>query len=52
MKFTALCVAFALALSPTFGFGQNAQEPEPFRLVYEGTEGPGKGKHVVLIAGD
>lgn len=52
MKSTALRIALTLALSPAFGFSQNAQEAEPFRLVYEGGEGPGKGKHVVLIAGD
>jgi type 1 glutamine amidotransferase len=29
-----------------------AQEANPHLVVYEGTEGPGVGKHVVLIAGD
>lgn len=52
MKLTVLCAALTFALSPVFGFSQEAQEAQPFRLVYEGGEGPGKGKHVVLIAGD
>ena len=28
------------------------QQGDPYRVVYEGTSGPGVGKHIVLIAGD
>jgi len=30
----------------------SVQEEEPTWIVYEGGEGPGKGKHIVLVAGD
>ncbi len=32
--------------------GGFAPQDSPHRVVYEGTEGPGAGKHIVLIAGD
>ncbi|HAT26497.1 MAG TPA: hypothetical protein DCS89_05755 [Gammaproteobacteria bacterium] len=31
---------------------QTPQETNPHRVVYQGTEGPGLGKHIVLLAGD
>jgi type 1 glutamine amidotransferase len=43
--FTFLPLALALALSPL------ARAADPW-LVYAGGDGPGKGKHVVLISGD
>lgn len=44
----ALLVSAAVSLS----FATPMQESEPTWVVYEGGEGPGKGKHIVLIAGD
>jgi type 1 glutamine amidotransferase len=41
----------ALALCCWLGGTLRADEPAPW-VVYEGTKGPGKGKHVVLISGD
>jgi type 1 glutamine amidotransferase len=42
-----LVVLSSLVVSPAA-----AQEANPHLVVYEGTEGPGVGKHIVLIAGD
>jgi len=41
------CLLVALAT-----FSHAVPQNDPYRVVYEGTEGPGVGKHVVLIAGD
>lgn len=46
--FKSLIFSFLLTF---FGFIACAQNGETF-LQYEGKEGPGKGKHVVLVAGD
>lgn len=42
-----LLIIIALA-----AFSPAAPQDNPYRVVYEGTEGPGVGKHIVLIAGD
>ncbi len=52
MKALLLNAVLVLVLVPTIGFSQDAEGAQPFRLTYEGSEGPGQGKHVVLIAGD
>jgi type 1 glutamine amidotransferase len=41
-----LFVAFALVFVPTISLAD-----DPW-VVYQGTEGPGKGKHIVLVSGD
>lgn len=41
----SLALAFAFTLGTVFG-------ADPLSLVYEGKAGPGKGKHIVLMAGD
>jgi len=41
----------SLLITLTFATGLAGQE-NPHQLVYEGVQGPGVGKHVVLIAGD
>ena len=46
MKLTRLAALFALLALPTFA----SAEDKP--IVLEGGDGPGKGKHVVLISGD
>ena len=47
---TLLMLAFITPVS----LGSQQLEPDysPYRVVYEGTEGPGAGKHIVLIAGE
>ncbi len=47
--FFALCAAFALA-TPPFAIAQ-AQDDTPW-VVYEGSGGPGAGKHIALVTGD
>src|SRR5262245_27186971 len=42
MKTVPLAIAALLLASPLFAAG----------VVYEGSEGPGKGKHIVLVSGD
>lgn len=42
------CAVFFFALSGTLSFAQNGVT----FLQFEGKEGPGKGKHIVLVAGD
>src|SRR5258708_25306326 len=49
MKLTRLFVPFAAALAVT---SLAAQAEEKTWLTFEGKDGPGKGKHVVLLAGD
>lgn len=46
-KITAALALLALASPALF-----AAEPHPNRVVWEGDAGPGKGKHIVFIAGD
>ncbi len=41
----------ALALLITVCFGVTARAADPW-IVFEGTDGPGKGKHIVLVSGD
>ena len=49
---TAGCTgAAALTVVAAMGLAGGAARAEPF-VVYEGYDGPGKGKHIVLIAGD
>jgi putative heme-binding domain-containing protein len=50
MKIHRLFVLFVAALFVALPFTATAQEKTS--LVFEGKDGPGKGKHVVLIAGD
>ena len=45
----ALCVSLGAA-APAFVAAQ-AQDDTPW-VVYEGAEGPGQGKHIVLVSGD
>ncbi|MDA7922673.1 hypothetical protein N9B73_13065, partial [Verrucomicrobiales bacterium] len=40
-----------ILLTGMFSFVQ-ANSPDTDHLVFEGKDGPGKGKHVVLLAGD
>ncbi|GAB2769197.1 hypothetical protein GCM10027275_09890 [Rhabdobacter roseus] len=49
-----LCVAFfSLSLAPKVVPVLLAQdEASPYRVVYQGSKGPGKGKHIVFIASD
>src|SRR5262245_64081650 len=42
MKTVPLAIAALLLASPLFAAG----------IVYEGSEGPGRGKHIVLVSGD
>lgn len=44
---TCLCLTFFLIAISIVSAGDN-----PHRVVYEGETGPGKGKHIVLLAGD
>ncbi len=46
MRCTITCLVAVLSL-----FGAMAQAADPW-VVYEGTEGPGKGRHIVLVSGD
>jgi len=48
MRWWKICVAWTCALT---AFGTAAEESKPW-VVYEGFEGPGDGKHIVLVSGD
>lgn len=53
MRIAALLLGTCLLAIPTATAQDSAQDDTAsYRLVYEGSEGPGKGKHVVLLAGD
>lgn len=58
LSITGIALAAILMLSPLAVSCQNATMPEPevnsnpHLVTYEGTEGPGVGKHIVLLAGD
>lgn len=55
MRGAVSMLAMALALAGCSGRGAPANPipaAHPSRVVYEGTRGPGAGKHLVLIAGD
>ncbi|MEA3210525.1 MAG: hypothetical protein QOE70_3582 [Chthoniobacter sp.] len=45
MKFLPACLVFAVVVLPVFA-------EEKLWVNYEGKEGPGKGKHIVFLAGD
>ena len=45
------CIKFGLAILTLLLIGQSSFAADPW-VTYEGKEGPGKGKHIVLIAGD
>lgn len=55
MKYTVflslLVMCFSIGCANQAGDNQAASGPKQW-LVFEGSEGPGKGKHIVLIAGD
>jgi hypothetical protein len=44
--------AFAVVLAATFVPAARASDADPPWVVLEGKDGPGKGKHIVLISGD
>ena len=48
----ATCVALASCAIPSRLLGQATAAAHPSQVVYQGTRGPGAGKHIVLIAGD
>jgi len=45
-----ICLLMNLLLLTSVGMAAAAEHPN--RVVWEGTEGPGRGKHIVFIAGD
>ncbi len=47
-----LPLLFVLGAASSAAQEANPEPVQPFRLIYEGTKGPGLGRHVVLIAGD
>ena len=52
MRLPTLTLALLAALAaPTLASAAHPH-PHPHKVVYEGKSGPGKGKHIVLIAGD
>lgn len=56
MKTTTLtlgsCILLSLMPIATFGQADQTAKSEKQWVVYEGTEGPGKGKHIVFVSGD
>ena len=47
LKYLVLLALISDVLPPTPAIAQN-----PHLVVYEGSEGPGRGKHIVFLAGD
>ena len=46
------CSGRSPAEEPTATTGGQGEEANPYNVVYKGTDGPGVGRHIVLIAGD
>lgn len=51
MRMQTRSLAIGLAVSIVLGFAGTACADDPW-VVYKGTDGPGKGKHIVLVSGD
>jgi len=53
MTTLSFLLAASVLLLAAYAVGASAGESDPtLRVVYDGFDGPGKGKHVVLVSGD